>query len=438
MLSARTAVAAVLAAAAFARAATTENLNLGSKLPAELFDPLVAKKVLAMAQSSFSPPAYPSITSTSGVWQWGSPDNWITGFFPSTLYQLAKRECLCPGSTAVDGAVPDWLELGRTWSGAIPSLHWHNGQGHDVGFISWPFAEELGLFPKNQTARDNIIEFALELSSRYAKEVGCTRSWDWSSSTSPTPATDFLVIIDNLMNLETLLQAYDFTKNKTFYDVAIDHADTTLKNHFRDDWGSWHVVNYDHLTGEVKEKYTQQGYSDDSTWTRGEAWGLHGYSKLYQYTKKPRYLDAARNIAKYYLRRTPKAYLPWDFDAPKEPMPPADASAAMIAAAGFQLLAQIEKSQWNLIGAAQWDNAAHMLISQTASYAWNPSWQSVLSNSTRDNHGIPHSNNTGLPYADYYWVKNGNYLLASGQLRCPNGKRASASRCGIDLTGPTF
>ena len=73
----------------------------------------------------------------------------------------------------------------------------------------------------------------------------------------------FQVIIDNLMNLETLLQAYDLTKNKTFYDIAVDHADTTLKNHFRADWGSWHVVNYDHLTGEVKEKYTQQGYSDD-------------------------------------------------------------------------------------------------------------------------------------------------------------------------------
>lgn len=145
MLVAAASVLAAVVLAAAAPAPAVEDLNLGSRLPAELFDPLVARKVLAMTAHSASPPAYPSITSTDGVWQWSSPDNWITGFFPSTLYQLAKRECLCPGATAVDGAVPDWLQLGRAWSAAIPALHWHNGQGHDVGFISWPFAEELGL-----------------------------------------------------------------------------------------------------------------------------------------------------------------------------------------------------------------------------------------------------------------------------------------------------
>lgn len=405
--------------------------------PDELFEPLVAKKVLAMAETVRSPPAYPTITTTSGNWVWSNPDNWVTGFFPSTLYQMAKRECLCPGSTAVDGAVPDWLALGRMWSAAIPPLNWHNGQGHDVGFLSWPFAEELGLHPRNATARDNIIGFALELSSRYAKEVGCTRSWDWSSSTSPTPETDFLVIIDNLMNLETLLQAYDFTKNRTFYDIAIDHADTTLKNHFRKDWGSWHVINYDHLTGAVKEKFTAQGYSDDSTWSRGESWALHGYAKLYQYTKKPRYLNAARKIAAYFLSQTAKTYMPWDFDAPMNP-PLADSSAAMIAAAGLQILAQVEKSVWNPIGAQRWTDGAHLLISQTPGYAWNPSWQSLLSNGTRDNHGVPHSNNTGLPYGDYFWIKNGNYLLASREAKCPNGRWARATGCGLDLNGPSF
>ncbi|KZV96346.1 Six-hairpin glycosidase [Exidia glandulosa HHB12029] len=406
--------------------------------PASVFDKSVAQKVLATAQTKRSPPNYPSITSTSGVWQWSSPDNWVTGFFPSTLYQMQKRECMCPGSTAVNGATPNWLALGRTWSAAIPALHWHNNQGHDVGFISWPFAEEYSLHPTNASAKQNIIDFALELSSRYSSVVGCTRSWNGASPTSTTGSTDFLVIIDNLMNLETLLQAYKFTGNKTFYDIATKHADTTLKNHFRADFGSWHVVNYNSQTGAVKQKYTAQGYSDSSTWARGESWGIHGYIKLYQYTKNTAYLNAARNIAAYFLKRTPAAYMPWDFDAPASPKPPADSSAAMIAAAGLQILAATETALANATGASKWTAGAQMLITQTASYALKASWQSILSNGTRDNHGTPHSNNTGLPYGDYFWIKNGNYLLASGQTTCPSGAKANVTGCGMDLTGPAF
>lgn len=401
--------------------------------PASLFDASVARKVLATAQTVRNPPNYPSITSTSGVWQWGSPDNWITGFFPSTLYQMQKRECLCPGST---GGAP-WLSLARMWSAAIPQLHWKNHQGHDVGFISWPFAEEYSLGRSNATASQNIVEFALELSSRFNSAVGCTRSWDGSAPGSSS-STDFLVIIDNLMNLETLLQAYHLTDNHTFYDVAVAHADTTLKNHFRSDWGSWHVVNYDSKTGAVKKKYTAQGYSDSSTWSRGESWAIYGYAKMFQYTYDQKYLNAARNIAGYFLRRAPAAYMPWDFDAPASPTPPADSSAAMIAAAGLQVLAAIETDLNNATGVLKWTNGAQMLITQTASYALKSSWQSLLSNGTRDNHGTPHSNNTGLPYADYFWIKNGNFLLASGQTACPNGKAANATGCGIDLVGPAF
>ncbi|KAH7104068.1 Six-hairpin glycosidase [Auriculariales sp. MPI-PUGE-AT-0066] len=407
--------------------------------PATLFDPLVASKVLATAKTVQNPPKIPSITSTSGTWTWSSANSWTSGFFPATLYQLSKRECMCSGSTSVNGSTPDWRGLGRTWSAALVPLHWHNGVGHDVGFLSWPFVDELALSPTNATAQSNIIDFALELTSRYSPIVKATRSWD-----SDANSTDFLVIVDNLMNLETLLQSWRLTGNRTFYDIAVNHADTTLKNGVRSDWSTWHVINYDSGTGAVKVKRTQQGYSDNSTWTRGEAWALHGYTRMYQYTKLKRYLDAARAIAGYYLRRVAEnpSYMIWDFDAPASPQPPADSSAAMIAAGGLQALATIEMSLWNATGANTWMAGAQNLITQTATYAWNPSWQSLLSNGTRDNNagGVPasRSNNTGLPYGDYFWIKNGNYLLETLQIKCPDGRFPNRLACGSDLMGPSF
>ena len=145
---------------------------------------------------------------------------------------------------------------------------------------------------------------------------------------------------------------------------------------------------------------------------------------VYQYTKLERYLDAARNIAAYFLRRAAEkpAYLVWlaqptsrsrralylssilcrDFDAPASPTPPADSSAAMIASAGLQVLATAEMSIWNTTGAERWLAGAQTLITQTAGYAWKPTWQSLLSNGTRDNNAsgnaAARSNNTGLPY----------------------------------------
>ncbi|KAH7104069.1 Six-hairpin glycosidase [Auriculariales sp. MPI-PUGE-AT-0066] len=407
--------------------------------PATLFDPLIAAKLLHEAETVNAPPLLPSITSTDGKWMWTSPNNWTAGFLPATLYQLAKRECLCPSSTLVGDSVPNWLEYGRTWTGPVATLHWNNTVGHDVGYVSFPFVDEVALFPANASAKRDLIDFALELSSRWSDVVGATSSWD-----SPANSTDFLVIIDNMINLELLLQAHLLTGNQTFYDIAIKHADTTLKNGIRSDWGTWQVVVYDSETGAVKVKRTSQGYTDDTTWTRGHSWAIHGYTRMYQYTKLSRFLDAARNLAAYFLRRAAEnpSYMLWDFDAPAEERS-ADSSAAMVAAAGLQALAATEASLFNTTGAKKWMSGAQMLISQTAGYAWRPSWESVLANATRDNNGRDQpfntrSKNTGLPYADYFWVKNGNYLLETKQVKCPNGKVPTHSACGSDLHGPSF
>ncbi|KAH7104062.1 Six-hairpin glycosidase [Auriculariales sp. MPI-PUGE-AT-0066] len=392
--------------------------------PHTLFDPLVASKVYATAQKLSSPAKYPSITSQSGVWKLSPVDTWTSGFFPATLYQLKKRECLCPGSTRVKGSVPKWLQLGRSWSAGLVKLHWNNNQGHDVGFLSWPFAEDLDLSPNNGAAKTNVIDFARELASRYSPIVGATRSWN-----SPPNSTDFTL-----------------TGNRTFYDIAVKHADTWLKNGVRRDWGTWHVVNFNSKTGAVSSKKTRQGYDANSTWARGQSWAIYSYARLFQYTGVERYLDASRNLAAYFLRRAAEnpGYLVWDFDAPRTKgiQQPADSSAAMVAAVALQLLATAEKSVRNTTGANRWISHSQKLISQTSSYAWSPHWQSLLSNGTRDNNGggDPHarSKNTGLPYGDYFWVKSGNYILETLQAKCPSGKSPKRLSCGSDLRGSSL
>jgi unsaturated chondroitin disaccharide hydrolase len=157
------------------------------------------------------------------------------------------------------------------------------------------------------------------------------KSWDHGK-------WQFPVIIDNMMNLELLFWATKISGDSSFYKIAVSHANTTLKNHFRPDNSSYHVLNYDTLTGDVIEKITAQGYANESAWARGQAWGMYGYTVAYRETKDKRYLDQAVKIADFFLKHPnlPKDKVPyWDFNAPNIPNEERDASAAAIMASGL-------------------------------------------------------------------------------------------------------
>lgn len=105
--------------------------------------------------------------------------------------------------------------------------------------------------------------------------------------------------------------------DSTFYKVAVTHADTTMKNHFRPDYSSYHVVDYDTISGKRIAQQTHQGYADSSAWARGQAWGLYGYTVCYRETKDPKYLAQADQIAAYILSRSNQTedLIPyWDYD----------------------------------------------------------------------------------------------------------------------------
>jgi len=163
---------------------------------------------------------------------------------------------------------------------------------------------------------------------------------------------EFWVIVDNMMNLELLFRAHILSGNQTYYDMAVSHANKTIKNHLREDYSSWHVVDDNETTGEAVRKFTAQGYSDSSCWARGQAWLIHGFVSTYKYTKMSHFLEAAKHIADYYMDNLPDDGIPfWDFRVPKDKysyIPRDSSSAAIASTALFQLYNNTKNNKYLL------------------------------------------------------------------------------------------
>ena len=174
---------------------------------------------------------------------------------------------------------------------------------------------------------------ALSLASRFSAKTGVIRSWnfvrkgrDWK----------YPVIIDNMMNLELLLSASQLSGNDSLKIIACSHANRTIQNHFRNDYTTFHLVDYDPETGVVRSKETVQGYANNSSWSRGQAWALYGYTMMFRMTGYQNYLLQAEHVADMLLSRLPGDGIPyWDFDAPGGDKRLRDASAAAIMASAF-------------------------------------------------------------------------------------------------------
>jgi len=212
------------------------------------------------------------------------------------------------------------------------------------------------------------------------------------------------VIIDNLMNLELLFEATKLTGDSSFYDIAVSHAQTTMKNHYRDDGSSFHVLDYDTITGKVIKKNTHQGYSHDSAWARGQAWGLYGYTMCFRETGDRQFLDHAEKIASFILNHSnlPNDLVPyWDFDAPGIPNEPRDASAASVMASALY-----ELSTYSTAGSGYRNAANKILESLYGHYTSEVGKNSgfILLHSTGSK---PSDSEVDVPliYGDYYFLE---------------------------------
>lgn len=254
---------------------------------------------------------------------------WCSGFFPGSLWYIYENT----GDKEI-------LKYAQLYTNRIEREK-YTTDNHDVGFMLYSsFGNGLRL-TGNKQYNEVLLTGAKSLATRYKNSVGLIRSWNHN-----TDKWQYPVIIDNLMNLELLIWAGKYTNDSTFIKIVTSHADKTIENHFRKDYSSYHVVSYDTITGMPHLKQTHQGYSDDSSWSRGQAWGLYGYTYLYRELKNERYLEQAKNIANYIISHPnmPKDYIPyWDFNTPDIPNAPRDASAgAVIASALIELSDYVE------------------------------------------------------------------------------------------------
>lgn len=207
---------------------------------------------------------------------------------------------------------------------------------HDLGFMVFCSYGNAYRITKNEDYKKVVIEASESLITRFDSTIGCIKSWDWAKQ------WQFPVIVDNMMNLEMLFWASKETGDPKYRNVAIAHANTTLANHFRENMSSYHVVDYDTITGQAIAKQTHQGLKDDSSWARGQAWGLYGYVVCFRETGDIKYLDAAQKIAAFIQQNLPEDLVPyWDYNDPAIPNTYRDASAAAITSSALYILSTI-------------------------------------------------------------------------------------------------
>jgi len=345
---------------------------------------------------------YPRTIGRDGKLKTTSIHDWTPGFFPGSLwylYELTNDEY--------------WREQAERWTYPMEQQKTFTAN-HDIGFMmycSYGQAERLASKPGY---KDILIESANSLCTRFDENVQAIESWNYRKAWNGNEWF-YPVIIDNMMNLDLLFYASRVTGDRKYYDVAVAHANTTLKYHFREDHSSYHVVDYDTITGLPLHQQTCQGYSDNSTWSRGQAWAVYGYTLMYRETKDEAYLQAAKNFANYYLKNIPEDLVPaWDFNIGQEGFVPdgdsyavgreeyiKDASAsAIVCSALFEL--------GELANVPEYTDMAVKMLKSLAS----PAYRALLGENANFiimhcTGSYPHKVEIDVPlvYADYYFLE---------------------------------
>lgn len=348
------------------------------------------KQVLLLAekyrdQEGMLPRTYEHGKDVSSDSRW-----WTSGFFPGTLWYVYENT-----------GNPEVLEYAKMYTSRVEREK-YTTDNHDVGFMLYcSFGNGLRL-TDDKSYEEVLLTGARSLATRFDPAVGVIRSWDHSADKWKYP-----VIIDNMMNLELLMWAAEYSGDDSLRQIAVSHADRTLENHFRPDYSSYHVVSYDPATGRPHAKNTHQGCADESAWSRGQSWGLYGYTCMYRFTKDDRYLQQARNIAEYLIhhKNMPEDGIPyWDYDAPDLPDTPRDASAAAVMASGLIELSGYVEGEEAEEYLAFAEKQVRSLASPEYTATVGTNGDFILMHSTG---AIPFDSeiDTPLTYADYYYLE---------------------------------
>ncbi|WP_352422368.1 glycoside hydrolase family 88 protein [Proteiniphilum sp.] len=320
--------------------------------------------------------------------------DWRSGFFPGSvwyLYELTGDEYYHPLAHKYSKAIED-----------AKNLTWH----HDVGFMIYcSFGNGLRL-TGDPEYKEIIIQAAKSLSTRFRPAAGILQSWDVERGWQSERGWECPVIIDNMMNLELLFEATKLSGDPSFREIAVSHADRTLAEQFRPDGSCYHVIDYSMEDGSVRNRHTAQGYAHESTWSRGQAWAIYGFTLCYRETGDRKYIDMALKAFDFMRNHKdmPEDLIPyWDMDAPNIPNAYRDASAAAVIASALY-----EISTMDVDNPRQYKEYADRMMQSLASpsYRADPGTNGhfLLMHSVGS---IPHNNEIDVPlnYADYYFLE---------------------------------
>ena len=258
-----------------------------------------------------------SINDGEKHWNGSSINSWTSGFYAGILWRMYELT----GETL-------WSHHANYYTNILEPVRRLPWKTHDFGFMMY-YSYGLGYeMTQNPQYKIVLLETADSLATMFNPKVGTLESWPWMKRKRGWPHT---TIVDNMMNLELLFWAAENGGNPVYRQLAEQHATKTLQDFMRPDNSTFHVVIYDSIGSDYIKRTTDQGWGDHSTWARGHSWATYGFVKAYKYTDNPTFLEAAENLAYYYLDHVEKDMIPyWDFDAPNIPNEPKDASAAAI------------------------------------------------------------------------------------------------------------
>ncbi|MGV1895770.1 glucoronyl hydrolase [Agrobacterium vitis] len=325
-----------------------------------------------------------------------SNDQWTAGFWPGEIWLAYEHSGDKVFRYAAQIQVQSFL---HRIENRIVTDH------HDMGFLYSPSCIAAWKLVGDEDGRKAALLAADQLIERYQPIGQFIQAWGAKGNPN-----EYRYIIDCLLNLPLLYWATGETGDEKYREIALSHARTTLAHSVREDCSTYHTFYMDSLTGAPVRGVTKQGYSDDSFWARGQAWGIAGMALSYRYERIAEYRDAFERLLGFYLQRLPDDLVPvWDLIFSAEDGEPRDSSSASIVACGLLEMADLVEDA----DAARYrDLARRMMKSLADHYAVkDPSVSNGLVMHGTYSKKTPHNTCRGegvdecVSWGDYYYME---------------------------------
>ena len=252
-------------------------------------------------------------------------ENWMSGFWSGMLWLAYEWTGKAKYRSLAEKHIDIFMKRIETKS--------YVGN-HDLGFLYSLSCVSAYRLTGNERAKKAALMAADHLYDNFFIDKGAPHINAWAEKKELVQDNSFM-IIDCLMNLPLLYWASEVSGDEKYRKAALAHTETTSNLIFREDGSTYHKYNFDVETGMPRNGSTAQGYSDQSCWSRGQAWGVYGFALAYAQTKQVKYLNCFKRAADYFISKLPEDTIPyWDFTF-TDGDEPRDSSAAVIAACGI-------------------------------------------------------------------------------------------------------